>query len=558
MYPPGIAIAVVTMVLNIVIGISLSKPSLTASLYFLPLPFIAMVCGFLASGSRDLLVILAEALYILAITMMYSRFELLMSLLSLYVLGAVVNLLKRKISPSFRLWAPANYYLAVLSLGFSLVGAGIIGLTGIPLETPASVAIKRGISTEVLASAFVVYVAQAYISSLIPDINLVILALSSLLSPYTLPLLATLPTLSLSSIMLRAYSRDRRLRLGKVIEVIRGAKAGKLTISFEKGVNRNIVIVGATGTGKSTLAKHLVSQIRILGVPVVIFDVHGEYCRECGDCECIDASELSVDIFRTYEEDPKARAEFVVDAISEIYSLGNLQRIALSKALSQVYGVFPGGIGFDYLLEYLWRASYGEIDLGVPQSVVRSLIPYLEKLKNTFRADGKRIAECIDTVTVVDYSRLSSGVSTIVAEIVTDELYHTFKSSGGELVLVVDEVHRFLKKGRALSRLFREGRKYGISSILITQDVGSIPRELLLNTAVLVSFSLPEISVARYVARVVSPDDQTLYEKILGKLTSLPQFYALVSIPGVGSYIIEIQRRHSTYGRKNGIFQLRQ
>ncbi|MEM4775480.1 MAG: TraM recognition domain-containing protein, partial [Sulfolobales archaeon] len=117
---------------------------------------------------------------------------------------------------------------------------------------------------------------------------------------------------------------------------------------------------------------------------------------------------------------------------------------------------------------------------------------------------------------------------------------------GREFVLVVDEAHRFLRKGRALSKLFREGRKYGISSILITQDVNSIPRELLLNAATLISFSLPEISTARYVAKIVSPDDADLYEKILGKLTSLPQFYALVFIPGLGSYIVDTRKPNPT------------
>lgn len=537
------AIVVAITVLNIAVGISLEDPRLAASLYFLLPQFAAMMCGFLASKSRNVVVLLAETSYFVVAVLMRSRLEMLASLLFLYTIGAVSGLFKRRGSLEVGLGIPISYRPAMLSLGFSLIGAGIIGLVGIPLSTPVSAVLKRGASSELLVSVLVAYVVQAYISSLLPSMNLLILAPISLLTPYTLPILSILPTMDT-----RAWARlkTRRLRLGRVVEVIKGASFRDLAIPFERGLNRNIVVVGATGTGKSSLAKQLIYQLKSLEIPVIVFDPHGEYCGECVDCECVDASELSVDIFRVYEEDPKARAEFVADAISEIYSLGNLQRIALSKALTHMYGELRGGEAFDYLLDYLWRASHGEIDLGVPQPVVRSLIPYLERLKNTFRAGGRRIEEYVNSLTIVDYSKISSGVSTIIAEIVIDELYHTFKDSGRELILVVDEAQRFLGKGRALSRVFREGRKYGISSILITQDVGSIPRELLLNSASLISFSLPEIAAARYIARIVSPDDQALYEKVLSKLVSLPQFRALASVFGVGFYVIEIQVPYSS------------
>ncbi|MEM0352300.1 MAG: DUF87 domain-containing protein [Sulfolobales archaeon] len=550
MYISEVVTAVAIAVLNIVIGVSFGAPGYVTPQYLPLMPLIVAICGFLASKLRNALIVLIEALLIVVLIAVYSRFELLTSFLFSYVLGLVLNFSRRRGSLDFKLWTPANYYYTMFSLGFSLVGSGIVGLAGVPLETPLSVIIKRGVSLEILVFTVAIYIVQAYISAAVPSANLVVLAILSLLSPYTLPILATLPYLGDAT---KLYLRSRFLKAGKVVEVIKGVRTRELLIPFEKGLNRNIVIVGATGTGKSTLAKHLVNQVRALGIPVVVFDVHSEYCRECGECECVDAAELSVDIFRVYEEDPKTRAEFVADAISEIYSLGNLQRIALSKALSQVYGVAHGGLGLDYLLEYVWRASYGEIDLGVPQPVVRSLIPYLEKLKNVLKTGGKSIVEFVNTVTIVDYSRLSSGVATIISEIAVDELYHTFKDLNRELVLVIDEAHRFLRKGRALSRLFREGRKYGISSILITQDVNSIPRELLLNTAVLISFSLPEVSTARYIAKIVSPGDTDLYEKILSKLTSLPQFHALAFIPGLGSYIIETQKPHPTNYRKYSV-----
>ena len=536
------AIALAVTVLNVVLGTSLSAPGLTSLPYFSLAALVPAVCGFLASRSGSVPLILSEAFCLAVAAVLYSRTELIASLMSLYALGIVFGLLKLKGSLKVRPPAPVSYSSAILSMGSSMVGSGVLGLAGVPLRTPLTVLVSSGASAETLAPAIAVYAVQAYLSSLTPSTLTAALSLASLLSPYTLPLLSVLPALEGTA---ELHPRGRRLRIGRVVEVIRGARTRVLTVPFGRDTSRNIVIVGATGAGKSTLAKSLVGQLRELGVPVVVFDMHGEYCHWCADCECVEATELSVDVFGLYREEPGERAEFLADAISEMYSLGSLQRIALSKALSHVYETAGGSAGLDHLLEYLWRASYGEVELGVPRQVVRSLIPYVEKLRDTFRTGGRRIEDCLDTAVVVDFSKLSGSMAALVAEIVADELYHASKEVGRELVLVIDEAHRVLKKGRAVSRVFREGRKYGISSVLITQDVGSVPRELLLNSAVLVSFSLPELSAARYVAKVVSPDDQALYERVLGRLASLPRFRALASVAGIGSYVIEVPRPSS-------------
>ena len=532
---PAIGLSVVNAVVGALVGSGQPTPLVPV----LALPLVAVLCGFLASRTRKLLVIVVETLCLLSLILMHYRQDMLSSLAVAYFFGLAAGLAGVRGGLEVGFGRPANPHSAVMSLGFSLLGAGVLGVARVPLVTPVDVIIREGPRLEYLASAIAVYSAQAYIASMVSGASPVTVALASLFTPYTLPLLSSLPGLGYAQ---PRPSRIPHLGLGRIVEVIRGPGARELSIPFRKGLNRNIVIVGATGAGKSTLAKSLVRQLGRLGIPAVVFDVHGEYCAEFPEYKCVEASEISVDIFKVYEEEPKSRVEFVVDAISELYSLGNLQRIALAKALSQVfYGGPREGAGFDYLLEYLSKASHGEVDLGVSATVVRSLIPYLEKLRDTFKPGGRGIEEVIDTITIIDYSRLSSGVSAIIAEIVADELYHTFRDLNRELVIVVEEAHRFLKRGRSISRVFREGRKYGISAILVTQDIGSVPRELLLNAAALISFSIPEPATARYIARIVASDDQALYERVINKLISLPQFRALALLPGVGSYVIEVR-----------------
>ncbi|MCS7099085.1 MAG: ATP-binding protein [Sulfolobales archaeon] len=531
MYSLEVVSVVFVVFLNLLIGYFLDVYGFAFFFHLAVLPLMSSLCGFLVSRSRSLLAVFAEFLYLAVSIYVKSRVELAIPLLIPYVLSAGSGLARRREFVELGLREPANYRAVVVSVGFSLVGIGVLELLGVPLSTPLGLLLEGDTSPRVVLSTVATYLAQAYLASTAANSDVVALALASSIPPYTLPALTLLQK------PVDAYVEKRYLKLGRVVEVIRGPRIGELLVPFEKGASRNVVIVGATGTGKSTLAKQLINQVEQLRIPTVVFDPHGEYCRDCANCECVKASELSINIPQIRGEDVESRAEFIAEAISEIYSLGSLQRIALAKTLVQVLRE-RSSASFSDILDYLLRISRGELEVGVSPLVARSLVPYVENLRNTFRESGRGVLDYLNLVTVVDYSELSRSVATVVAELVLDELYHTFRDAGREMVLVVDEAQIFLKKSRALARLFREGRKYGISSILVTQNLSSVPREVLLNSAVLVFFSNPEISEARYIAKLLSPDNYALYEKVLGKLTSLPRFHALVSVVSSGSYVV--------------------
>ena len=448
------------------------------------------------------------------------------------------------------LGTPRYYYSIPVSLGTSLLCSAIIDLLGLRLGSPVVDLVRgllsgRGLPTVGLTlSATVVLVAQVYLASLCPQV--VAVALASSLAPYSLPLIPALHTFGWA-----LPSRERRyLTIGRVVEVVRGPPISRLEAPFWRGVNRNVVIVGASGTGKSTLAKELASRLADLGVATVVFDVHGEYCGELRLFKCLDAAELSLNIFKAVsEEGVRQRVDFLVDVVTDLYALGSLQRIALSKALLETYKERGEGADLNYLLELVLRASQGEVNLGVSQAVVKSLVPYVENLVYAFRSGRVRVEDLVDSEVVLDLSRLSDGVAQIVVEIVLEELFALAQRSGRELVVVVDEVHRFLRRGRALQKVFREGRKYGISAVVVTQDPQSIPRDIVLNSAVVVAFALPEAATARYIAKLVAPENPRLSERIASKLMTLPQFRALVVVAERGSYVIELSfRKQRTYG----------
>jgi len=276
MYLSDAVTAIVVVVLNVVVGLSTHVAFNSQVLSLFPLqPLVVALCGFLVSRFGWLTTILAELSYIVSITMTYSSTSSLIMVSLAYMLGVIAGLTKRKDSSELKLELPVSYHHAMISLGCSVVGSGILGLVKAPLVTPLAVAVSRGtVSTELIISILTSYGVQAYLSSLYFDVNVVALALVSFFTPYTLPLFPVLTAYS------GTYTVRRRLKLGRVVETIKGAKVRELVVPYEKGLNRNLVITGSTGTGKSTLAKQLVRQLKGLGIPVVVLDPHGEYCHD--------------------------------------------------------------------------------------------------------------------------------------------------------------------------------------------------------------------------------------------------------------------------------------
>jgi energy-coupling factor transporter ATP-binding protein EcfA2 len=550
MYLTEVLVALVLTCLNLATGLVLNPAGVIALPAFQVLTLSALValCGYAASRSRSLLLLLAETSFVISVVLLsYPR---LTATLGLYVVGVVAGLVRVGRGFEVYLGTPRYYYSIPVSLGTSLLCSAIIDLLGLRLGSPVVDLVRgllsgRGLPTVGLTlSATVVLVAQVYLASLCPQV--VAVALASSLAPYSLPLIPALHTFGWA-----LPSRERRyLTIGRVVEVVRGPPISRLEVPFWRGVNRNVVIVGASGTGKSTLAKELASRLADLGVATVVFDVHGEYCGELRLFKCLDAAELSLNIFKAVsEEGVRQRVDFLVDVVTDLYALGSLQRIALSKALLETYKERGEGADLNYLLELVLRASQGEVNLGVSQAVVKSLVPYVENLVYAFRSGRVRVEDLVDSEVVLDLSRLSDGVAQIVVETVLEELFALAQRSGRELVVVVDEVHRFLRRGRALQKVFREGRKYGISAVVVTQDPQSIPRDIVLNSAVVVAFALPEAATARYIAKLVAPENPRLSERIASKLMTLPQFRALVVVAERGSYVIELSfRKQRTYG----------
>ncbi|MCD6278965.1 MAG: ATP-binding protein [Desulfurococcales archaeon] len=365
------------------------------------------------------------------------------------------------------------------------------------------------------------------------------------LSGLSTPLVVTLVRRSGSE----ALSSRRVITIGNIVRVLSNSQwvrgRGKLNVSIELGrENNHMVIVGASGTGKSNLCKKIISQLRHYSIPVLVIDVHGEY-RSLEDARIITPLTDYVNILDTMGKSPEVRAREVADLISSAFRLGNVQRLALTQIILELYEKVMNPTLQD-LREVVEDYLSSSKELGTfDREVLRSILPYIRSLVPSDRPVRWFQPEEVlsSNITVVDLSVVNDmSLIRIYVETLLESLFYTAQLVRSGLFIVMEEVHRFSSRGRKsiVPKLFMEGRKFGIAVIAVTQDPLSVEPAIFTNTKLIINYIVPEASSSSYMAKILSGNDLVKYKKIRETLTALKQFEALVWIRG-GKYIYMVK-----------------
>jgi hypothetical protein len=107
-------------------------------------------------------------------------------------------------------------------------------------------------------------------------------------------------------------------------------------IPFDK-LNRHLIILGATGAGKTTLAKKMIRKImKRKQKTIYIFDMHGEYSDL--DIETVKFDEnVSFNIFDPWAIPIKKYIIFLTNALKNILELSEPQAYVLLRSLEEEY-----------------------------------------------------------------------------------------------------------------------------------------------------------------------------------------------------------------------------
>ena len=324
------------------------------------------------------------------------------------------------------------------------------------------------------------------------------------------------------------YASDGRanIQIGRVFPT-KDIRAG---LYVDAMLGKHFALLGSTGTGKSTSAALILHRICEAAPEghIVMIDPHGEYSAAFKQTGMIlDVSNLQMPYWlMNFEE----HCEILLTSNGDERQADAdiLARCLLAARTKNRLAETMGKITVDSPIPYLLsdlsneiQTQMGKLDKATNSAPYMRLKTKLEELKSDPRYQfmfsgmlvGDTMADFIGKVfrmpsdgkpiSIIDVSGVPSDItSTVVA--VLSRLVFDFAIWGREekprpILLVCEEAHRYVPNssnedgssvGRILSRIAKEGRKYGISLGLITQRPSDLAEGVLSQCGTIISMRL--------------------------------------------------------------------
>jgi Cdc6-like AAA superfamily ATPase len=285
--------------------------------------------------------------------------------------------------------------------------------------------------------------------------------------------------------------------------------------------SRNILVVGASGAGKSTFTKRIICELArdIAPIPVVIIDFHGEY----RSIACNSAEVKFIE--------PKLRErEILPEVFSDVFQISAAQEEFLYYArkyfeqnwLSNTKKLAFQGSGFVSLFH---EATISVVRRRIEQLLETGIVASDESQESAVDAllDSKA-----PRILVIDFSQLDL----LAARVFLYALARYLLQNRIPAKIVVDEAHNILLPANqrlasietGVEKIFREGRKFGISMMLVSQIISSFSPAILNNTDTFVCFRIPNYVERKYLVSTLPRD----FEGMELQLQSLNNLVAVV------------------------------
>lgn len=286
-------------------------------------------------------------------------------------------------------------------------------------------------------------------------------------------------------------------------------------LDLTKVVTEHVLVVGRTGSGKSYTTAVLIEEILDQGLPVVVLDLHGEYESFAFPNKNLETSHSeattngsSLSILQQLKPQKYNVLRVLPDFVTPPKDTKvptttfNIRFDTLSaEQISEMTEMTSTAEDLLYLtISYLTNQAKTEQknpewDITTFQEALTEVGKEWSFHKNTIVAAQRRLAQLENLklfgdgtpiqqflepfqLTIFDLSvGMRERVRRAIAGYIAQQLFHLRTTNQYQLpiVLVVEEAHRFipsekhLYSTRILQRIAREGRKFGIGLIIVTQ-----------------------------------------------------------------------------------------
>ncbi|MEM2922399.1 MAG: type IV secretion system DNA-binding domain-containing protein [Candidatus Bathyarchaeia archaeon] len=308
--------------------------------------------------------------------------------------------------------------------------------------------------------------------------------------------------------------------------------------------NPHLLIVGSSGVGKTQTAKSILYQLTGK-VPAFVIDFENEY----GDLVGLilkPGRDITINPLDPLEGEPRMTKFRVSGILRKIYRLGDQQEALVRQVISEAYRrvgipenekfVHKGTIPpFNTIKDLLEEVAGGK---GPEANRARAVLNRLEPIFDLEVFAGKTQAAFTDI--------LNKGAALFLKDLPTEEtklavaeffirwLWHQILQEGEvrerlKLVIVLDEAHKLAYDKSPVADFLRQGRKFGVSVILSTQQPDDFEdKELAFqNTACHISFLCTADRHAETMARIIAKGRET--DRFHSEIRRLKQFEALAA-----------------------------
>lgn len=340
--------------------------------------------------------------------------------------------------------------------------------------------------------------------------------------------------------------------------------------SSDKVMHFNTGIIGTMGTGKTQFTKSLITQLlnnsfqNVGGkkIGILIFDYKGDYIKkdfiEQTDAKVYELHNLPYNPLALFLDNnprrllPLHTASTLQDTISRAFNLGNRQKATLEALILEAYanvGIFKGD-------DTTWGniaptiADVCALYLEKEDSNLDSLHAVLKKLSDfeIFESQGSKavgLFDLLDGVTVINLTGNNSEIQNLVVAITLDLFYSQMQNQGHSImegqfrqinkIILVDEADNFLYKDfQSLRKILKEGREYGVGTILSTQFLNHFTTGDNEYSNYIITWIIHRVSEIKEkeIGSLFSLSSRSDREALINVIKSLPKHQSIVNLAG--------------------------
>ncbi|HEV2569959.1 ATP-binding protein [Sphingomonas sp.] len=343
---------------------------------------------------------------------------------------------------------------------------------------------------------------------------------------YPVPGAEVFPVSNLDMKEIYAAAEQAHIEVGTVFPTkdIRGA------LFIDALLGKHFALLGSTGTGKSTSAALILHRICEMAPEghIVMIDPHGEYSAAFeGNGAIYDVSNLAMPYWlMNFEEHCEvfvtssgSNRQMDADILAKCLLAAKAKNRA-AEGVSKLTVDSP----IPYLLSDLTsliQAEMGKLDKAGDSAPYLRLKTKIDEIKAdprySFMFSGMLVADTMadfiarvfrlpgqgKPISIIDVSGVPSEITSVVVSVLSRMVFdHAIWSRGEQqrpVLLVCEEAHRYVPNernadsssvGRILSRIAKEGRKYGVSLGLITQRPSDLAEGVLSQLGTIIAMRL--------------------------------------------------------------------